>query len=370
MTPTPPVPDASAGPGRVADTTGDFWKGRVAASGGDGVLPFTVLKPVAWQPHKVCRGTAQRARRREAVQQAAANTVEALNSLAGFSSPMVDRMAELGAESLQLHRRLFDMYSRMWKGKPQVTPHEAFRELLGCKSSAYGMEAEQTTVRPYDKGKVSWPERGGAAVSLETSAPAEVRRLIEGPSTAWLWQDDEFKNKVNERPLPQLYMDERLKTEPEAYSDFIRECADRGMMRYGKRAREKVKVFFVDKKGDKLRIIFDCRRVNRRFKPPPGVRLFSGGGFAEVQVEPGHKLYFAGCDVKNAFYDHGLPEWLSDFFLLAYGEGRCCGDHIGGGKSSSTNNLGLPPARCGADGMVLGRVDRATGSRKYLDERS
>ena len=44
--------------------------------------------------------------------------------------------------------------------------------------------------------------------------------------------------------------------------------------------------------------------------------LFSGAGFGEVETEPGRPLWYAGVDVRNAFFQHRLPAWVSSYFGL------------------------------------------------------
>ena len=77
-----------------------------------------------------------------------------------------------------------------------------------------------------------------------------------------------------------------------------------------------MKLFFVAKKDGKLRLVIDCRRSNQHFRTPPCTRLFSGAGFTEVCADKGAELYFAGVDVKCAFYQHAIPSWLSELFCL------------------------------------------------------
>ena len=70
---------------------------RVVEEGkGDGVLPFSSLKLEVHDSGDVCRGTRQRFAKRSALQHRTAETIAALNSLAGFSTPLVDKVSEMG----------------------------------------------------------------------------------------------------------------------------------------------------------------------------------------------------------------------------------------------------------------------------------
>ena len=70
-------------------------------------------------------------------------------------------------------------------------------------------------------------------------------------------------------------------------------------------------VFAVSKKGQKQRLILDCRRVNRRFRPPPGVDLGSLESLAQVEIPEGATLYGAQGDIKDCFHECGMPEATS-----------------------------------------------------------
>ena len=75
-------------------------------------------------------------------------------------------------------------------------------------------------------------------------------------------------------------------------------------------------MFFVKKKDGGLRMVADCRRANQWFGAPPSTRLFSSGGFVNVDAEGSGDLWFGSFDVTNAFYQHGLPRWLRKYFSL------------------------------------------------------
>ena len=63
-------------------------------------------------------------------------------------------------------------------------------------------------------------------------------------------------------------------------------------------------------------MVLDCRKSNQHFHRPPSVSFFSAAGFGEVVCEDGKPMFFAGVDVKNAFYQHAIPQWLSEYFCF------------------------------------------------------
>ncbi|CAE8604771.1 unnamed protein product [Polarella glacialis] len=74
--------------------------------------------------------------------------------------------------------------------------------------------------------------------------------------------------------------------------------------------------FFVTKKGGKLRLIFDCRTVNLRFKKAPKIAMGSGSSWASLEVAEGEQLWIAQSDIKDYFYSLALPAALAQFFCL------------------------------------------------------
>ena len=78
----------------------------------------------------------------------------------------------------------------------------------------------------------------------------------------------------------------------------------------------RVKLFFVLKKDNSLRLIVDCRRSNQHFVEAPRSHLFSGPSFAEVHISPEAQLWFSAIDVQNAFYQHVIPTWMSEVFAM------------------------------------------------------
>jgi len=51
--------------------------------------------------------------------------------------------------------------------------------------------------------------------------------------------------------------------------------------------------FFVKKKNGKLRLVLDCRGVNRRFHPPPPMALSAGSTWSRVSLPDGQQLSIA-----------------------------------------------------------------------------
>ena len=72
------------------------------------------------------------------------------------------------------------------------------------------------------------------------------------------------------------------------------------------------------KKDGSLRIIFDTRILNLKFKDPPKTRLPTAAAFASVEASPGKDTYIGSGDIRNAFYAMEVPDELSDLFSLLF----------------------------------------------------
>jgi len=239
--------------------------------------------------------------------------------MCGLSTPFVGDVAELGAFSRALHFKLHRIQSHSSQDFDCKSSREAFEELLGSSAGASAYQAPPgsgTTVRPYDKDLVAWPEIGDQPVPLSKTGSPSLLRLIGGPPSAWMWSETELKKRLVEEPMPRLYKDEVFARDRSAYLGFCREGLARGIFTVGRKRKGKVEPFFVIKKNGMLRIIMDCRQVNRLFKKPPGVNLFSGAGHVEVWAGTENELFFGGADVAHAFYQHELPVELRPLFSL------------------------------------------------------
>ena len=70
------------------------------------------------------------------------------------------------------------------------------------------------------------------------------------------------------------------------------------------------------KKDGRLRLVLDCRIVNRRFGKSSKVRMASGAKWADFEIGSGDELFVAQSDIKNFFYALGIHESLGRFFFL------------------------------------------------------
>ncbi|CAK0894060.1 unnamed protein product, partial [Prorocentrum cordatum] len=256
--------------------------------------------------------------KKDQVQERTAETIRAINRLAGFDTPEVESVGELTGPSALVYSDVRALHAaHAPEPVNSISPQEAFHGLLGGTPSSYMDGDEVSPVRPYSRELVSWPKRGNRPVPLPTNAPPDLLRyMTEGQRDVWLRQPQEVAQVRQVEGLPTLYGDTVLKENRDAYIGFVKDGLARGIFRLSRRRKEAVKVFFVKKKDSSIRIVIDCRRSNQHFRAAPKVHLFSGSSFGEVEVSAHQQMWYAGGDVQNAFYQHQFPCWLQPYFGL------------------------------------------------------
>ncbi len=75
-------------------------------------------------------------------------------------------------------------------------------------------------------------------------------------------------------------------------------------------------LFAVAKDATTDRLIFDGRRANLYFVPPPSPELLSPSDLAELIIEPGRPVYVSKSDVSNMYNLLRVPEWMITFLAL------------------------------------------------------
>ena len=114
----------------------------------------------------------------------------------------------------------------------------------------------------------------------------------------------------------QCYQDPKL-NDPHQYVGFVKKLVSLNLVELSTQpATETVGLFFVKKKGGKLRLIVDCRRSNCHFSEPLPIKLATGEAMSRIQASPEEPLYMASADLQNAFYTIEMPTGLRKFFGL------------------------------------------------------
>ena len=180
--------------------------------------------------------------------------------------------------------------------RPQLrtlyTPAEAFEALLLLQPS-YANEELSCKVKPYQKSQASLPKAGASAPNVEDVLDEAGREVVNGFCESMMLSPQGWgevpRTQVKTRP----YMDSTLKSDPERYMDLVETIFRAGMLDFGCEFEDLVTPFFVEKKSGMLRPVWDCRCPNRRFKPPPRMRMASGAALADFELPQGATLYGA-----------------------------------------------------------------------------
>ena len=195
---------------------------------------------------------------------------------------------------------------------------------------------------------VSLPDTVRGAPFLDEVIPAWMQILFENSMERMLRSDHELKREE----LVEPHWDARLKSCRRTFLRFVKALIAKDMIvpLCGGQAKERVGVFFVKKAGKiSIRMILDARRVNQRFRPPPGVELCSSEGLSRVELElPQHispespegraildeaRVHLGNGDAKDAFHRFRLRPSLAACFCLGTvraGEVGLAGRTLGG----------------------------------------
>ena len=231
------------------------------------------------------RGVRQRVGKSVATCNAVRSSLIALNSLGGYD----DASGSGGSHFSDLvRRRLSDMHAN--NPPPPGPVRQEAAELLSACGYPYEMEMASAVV-PFARDRVAWPREGFKARSLSRYTSASLRDQFEGADRSWVRQAVQVRLKRKEEGAARLYHDVILKQDRAAYRSFVREGHRRGLFSYGRSCREKLGLFFVKKKDGNMRMIADCRRSSQWFSDPPSAKLFSSGGFVNIDASGCEQLW-------------------------------------------------------------------------------
>ncbi|CAK0823231.1 unnamed protein product [Prorocentrum cordatum] len=134
---------------------------------------------------------------------------------AGGAAELDESLARLESlAELQVREGARDFY------KP---PEVALRELLCEKASGYRMGASSTTLAPYQRGRVSLPEKRTSAPNVSDLVGDRGRYFLEGAGGRML--DPTFSNSFDD-DAERCYVDQQFASSPTLYARFIRDLKD------------------------------------------------------------------------------------------------------------------------------------------------
>ena len=230
------------------------------------LFPLPLLKRESVLNKQLSQSVRRRMHRRWSRADSANAVIRVLNEIHGLDTPLdspvsqAQHLAMLGIVS-ELHRlpRPASLY----------TTHEAI-DALQLGSHAYSAVAP-SPVRPYRAEAISIPPVG--------QSPPQVGKVLDPLGASifndfqrfMLWDEAQWGLISEQEHHIRPYMDEVLRSSVEAYHQFAKQIYDANMICFTTRPTDIVTPFFVGKKdGVSLRLIWDTRIANRRFRPLRG----------------------------------------------------------------------------------------------------
>lgn len=176
-------------------------------------------------------------------------------------------------------------------------------------------QTDRSDVVSYAKDSVSWPE-------VETF-PVDLRDCLPPADREWLatWQQHMLLSTSGKdlgSKIKQPYTDPIFKHNPKQYLGFLKELKNRNMLRFKQHdgSPADLGVFFVRKKNNKQRLIFDIRILNEKFIDPPKTDLPSADAFTRMDIDGIGPFFIGSGDLANAFYTLAVPDSLARMFTL------------------------------------------------------
>eukprot|EP00435_Cladocopium_sp_Y103_P024584 s857_g6.t1 len=198
-----------------------------------------------------------------------------------------------------------------------------------CASSRL-YQVDRSDVVSYARERVSWPKVESLPVPIGNCLPAgDSERLAT-------WRQHMLKpsgSGVETSSVKKPYMDPILRFNHSEYEHFIVELKKRHMVSFKLDTADagELGIFFVRKKNESQRLIFDTRILNEKFKVPPSTDLPSADAFTRLETPENEPFYIGSGDLSNAFYTLSVPDDLGQMFTLPAIEARAIGiDTING----------------------------------------
>ncbi|MBM4023762.1 MAG: hypothetical protein FJ284_16260, partial [Planctomycetes bacterium] len=100
-------------------------------------------------------------------------------------------------------------------------------------------------------------------------APPAVVKVFSNLDQFVRRSDEDVQRSLADTVPLKPYWDHRLATERATRIEFITALAKLGLVSFRRRIRSRVGLFFVEKKGDQIRLVVDAREASRLHHAPP-----------------------------------------------------------------------------------------------------
>lgn len=223
-------------------------------------LPF-VLKPACTGGKS--RQSHRRYKRQLAIWKQVNKSINCLNHMSGAPDEAISRANSCppnpAQQSCLTH---IASWFKDWE-EPQFCGREAARLLLGNHLDYVG---DGTSVEDYDPSRVSLPDCQLSPVPVADILHSDTAHSLELQGI--LADDDVIKHKLLNVP-DKPYHDTALSKSKSLRLEFFKHLFACGILGFTRNAKEFVSPFFVKKKKNRQRLVWDCRRSNAHFARPP-----------------------------------------------------------------------------------------------------
>ena len=122
--------------------------------------------------------------------------------------------------------------------------------LLGHSSGPYHQQAVSASgaAAVFARPAIAWPALGSKPGSISDRVPSHLSELLEGRSDGLVRTTKEVREIRRRDGLPNMHGDPTLASSRSDYIWFVREGVKRGIFRFGRKAKEHCRAFFVKKK--------------------------------------------------------------------------------------------------------------------------
>ena len=201
---------------------------------------------------------------------------------------------------------------------------------------------------------------GGVACQLSDNICGEAKDAVLNFESQMLLNSEEIAGR-QERGSALYYLVPVFRNSKSKYEDFFFDLHCRNLVEFSAHVHCVNGLFFVAKKGGRLRMILDARPANDHFRTPPSSTYSSGASFASLRIPADKVLYSAQYDVKEFFYRLRIPTSLAKWFGLPCVRRAALKERFGTVKFKHIPNHTqylYPYFFCSTDGVFVGAVSR------------
>lgn len=282
--------------------------------GGRDIFPLSYKPFEPSVSRRLSRGVSQRIGRRSREISMYNECIYALNTCSNATESIEHRPCTARAS---VENSIFESVTRCRPPDACESPEAASQALLGTVASEYVEGPTSPTVFQLDA--LSWPTVAGGCDLVQALPSAERLDLEHFKDRLFLNKEeleDARKGEVGDVDNVKVFWAHELLNNRQKYLELVKEMYARGMIKFSRSCRTRVRVFSVNKKLGKQRLIIDCRRLNAKLRRPPKTSLASTATVSEIQVDSDACIEYSAHDVCDCFYQFKVPEELSEHLGL------------------------------------------------------